>query len=182
MASRVPCAGTCGQLIYHTKASLPVGQATCRKCRNTAPKPYGSKKQAVSLPEPRTCPVCEKLWQPTAKSKTRYCSTVCVNVSRGSVGVLQGDRARYAAKLARRRAAIVSQTIETVDPETVYARDKWVCQLCNRRVNPAIRGVSRWAPSLDHVIPVSKGGAHSYANVQLAHFGCNSAKQAQVTI
>lgn len=31
-------------------------------------------------------------------------------------------------------------------------------------------------PSLDHVIPMSKGGAHSYANTQLAHWLCNVTK------
>jgi len=32
------------------------------------------------------------------------------------------------------------------------------------------------APTIDHVIPLSKGGTHEPANVQLAHYYCNSIK------
>lgn len=33
-----------------------------------------------------------------------------------------------------------------------------------------------WYPSIDHVIPVSKGGLHSWENVKLAHRKCNTRK------
>ena len=33
-----------------------------------------------------------------------------------------------------------------------------------------------WYPSIDHVIPVSKGGRHSWDNVKLAHRLCNTVK------
>lgn len=33
-----------------------------------------------------------------------------------------------------------------------------------------------WYPSIDHVIPISKGGRHSWDNVKLAHRLCNSVK------
>ena len=32
-------------------------------------------------------------------------------------------------------------------------------------------------PSIDHITPISKGGAHTWDNVQVAHFDCNSAKR-----
>jgi len=35
-------------------------------------------------------------------------------------------------------------------------------------------------PSLDHVIPLSKGGEHSMSNARLAHTYCNSIKSDQV--
>lgn len=34
--------------------------------------------------------------------------------------------------------------------------------------------------SLDHVVPLSQGGAHDPANVQLAHLTCNVRKGAQL--
>ena len=34
-------------------------------------------------------------------------------------------------------------------------------------------------PSIDHIVPLSWGGLHSWANVQLAHHGCNTAKGAK---
>lgn len=35
-------------------------------------------------------------------------------------------------------------------------------------------------PSIDHVIPLSKGGEHSWNNVRLAHLACNSSKGAKM--
>lgn len=32
------------------------------------------------------------------------------------------------------------------------------------------------APTIDHIIPLSKGGAHTPDNLQWAHMGCNSGK------
>jgi 5-methylcytosine-specific restriction endonuclease McrA len=34
-------------------------------------------------------------------------------------------------------------------------------------------------PTLDHLMPVSRGGEHSYRNVGTAHRGCNSRKGAR---
>lgn len=35
-------------------------------------------------------------------------------------------------------------------------------------------------PSIDHVVPISKGGPHTWENVQVAHFKCNSDKSNQI--
>jgi 5-methylcytosine-specific restriction endonuclease McrA len=67
-------------------------------------------------------------------------------------------------------------TIEMVVAKVVYARDKWRCGLCHGKVNPKLRAPDPMAASLDHVIPISRGGSHTYANVQCAHLGCNVRK------
>jgi len=33
------------------------------------------------------------------------------------------------------------------------------------------------APSIDHVIPLSKGGTNDLANLRLSHWGCNYSKR-----
>jgi 5-methylcytosine-specific restriction endonuclease McrA len=48
----------------------------------------------------------------------------------------------------------------------VFARDEWACQYC---------GAS--AENLDHVVPRSRGGAHSWDNVVAACRRCNSRKE-----
>lgn len=77
-----------------------------------------------------------------------------------------------------RRALRLQAEVEVVDPTIVYLRDGWVCQICDKTVDPNLLGQSTSpAPSLDHKVPLSKGGEHSYSNTQLAHFGCNSRKR-----
>lgn len=53
-------------------------------------------------------------------------------------------------------------------------RDKGICHLCHKKVNQKAHFNSDDYPSIDHVIPVSKGGTHTWDNVLLAHRGCNS--------
>ena len=64
--------------------------------------------------------------------------------------------------------------IEAVDPAIIAKRDGGACYLCGEPVTWGQSG--RWDHTLDHVMPISKGGEHSYANVRLAHRSCNSRK------
>lgn len=81
---------------------------------------------------------------------------------------------------ARRRARQFNVYDEDVDPLRVYERDGWVCHICETLVYPYFTGLDSRAPSMDHVIPLSKGGRHSYGNIKLAHVGCNSKKGAKI--
>lgn len=54
-----------------------------------------------------------------------------------------------------------------------------ICQLCGKPVDKFdIKNghIRRNYPTLDHIIPLSKGGTHTWDNVQLAHMSCNSGK------
>ena len=59
--------------------------------------------------------------------------------------------------------------IENVDLDVLYKRDEGICQLC-------FEPCSRKHASRDHIIPIARGGVHSYKNVQLAHKSCNAHK------
>jgi 5-methylcytosine-specific restriction endonuclease McrA len=54
----------------------------------------------------------------------------------------------------------------TLTRRAVFARDGWVCQYC---------GVQ--AENVDHVIPRSRGGPHTWENVVAACRRCNSKKE-----
>lgn len=83
--------------------------------------------------------------------------------------------ARYDA-LRRARVQAATVTAAAFAPRDVLARDGWACQLCRRPIDPAIPWPDPRSPSIDHIVPLSRGGQHSLANVQAAHLGCNSAK------
>lgn len=72
-------------------------------------------------------------------------------------------------KRARRKNAI----IEKFTAVEIFNRDNWICQLCHRPVNKKLRWPDPKSPTLDHIIPISKGGTHERKNTQLAHAVCN---------
>lgn len=85
-------------------------------------------------------------------------------------------RARRIHK-SKRRAACRGVSAESIDPIKVFDRDKWQCKLCGKRTPKLKRGTYEDdAPELDHIVPLSKGGAHSYANTQCACRKCNRVK------
>lgn len=71
-----------------------------------------------------------------------------------------------------RKAGVV---VEHVDRMVVWLRDDGVCGICRKEVDVTDFHV-------DHVIPLAAGGAHSYANVQVAHPVCNAEKGARVLV
>jgi 5-methylcytosine-specific restriction endonuclease McrA len=78
------------------------------------------------------------------------------------------DRGRE--RVARRKALIRSVTIEKVDYDAILARDGWVCHLCREKID------GREDLNFDHVVPLSRGGAHSMANISPSHALCNNRK------
>jgi hypothetical protein len=59
--------------------------------------------------------------------------------------------------------------VELVDRLAVFERDKGICQICHWPVEYDDY-------HLDHIIPLSKGGSHTYNNVQVTHGHCNLEK------
>jgi 5-methylcytosine-specific restriction endonuclease McrA len=54
------------------------------------------------------------------------------------------------------------------------------CALCRKRVSIDEHYRSPYKATVDHIIPVSKGGGHGWDNLQLACFPCNDAKADRV--
>lgn len=64
-----------------------------------------------------------------------------------------------------------------IKPDAVLRRDRYRCQLCGRATPKRLRGTSHdAAPEVDHIIPLSRGGGHTWDNVQCACRRCNSLK------
>lgn len=79
-----------------------------------------------------------------------------------------------------RRTAGSHWRADRVTRVEIAARDGWVCGICHHSIDPTLKAPHPLSQSLDHIRPVSKGGAHVLTNLQLAHFGCNSRKSARV--
>lgn len=84
-------------------------------------------------------------------------------------------KANWKRREAIKRGAASSEAFSYRD---VYERDEWTCGICAGPVDRSLEWPEPKSVSLDHVIPLSKGGAHAPANAQCAHLVCNVRKGA----
>ena len=52
-------------------------------------------------------------------------------------------------------------------------RDNWICNICGNIVDKELKYPNPMSASLDHIIPLSKGGEHNENNVHISHLYCN---------
>jgi 5-methylcytosine-specific restriction endonuclease McrA len=81
----------------------------------------------------------------------------------------QMNREKVLDWIACRRARKLAATVEPVSRARVYERDGGRCHICHKKVQ-----TKGW--HLDHLIPLSKGGEHSYRNVAVACPKCNMSR------
>jgi 5-methylcytosine-specific restriction endonuclease McrA len=86
---------------------------------------------------------------------------------------VERSRKLFREAAGRRRSRKLNQFVEDVDPQVVWDRDQGICGICK---DPADH--DRF--DIDHIVPISKGGEHSYVNAQLAHPSCNYRKSDKV--
>ena len=67
--------------------------------------------------------------------------------------------------------------VERISPLAVYERDGWRCGICGKKVNSKLKYPNSKSVSLDHIIPLSMGGTHTWDNVQCSHLECNIEKE-----
>lgn len=128
---------------------------------------YNANRRAAYMPKPPKtyrCVLCKDTFE--AKGRRKYCGASCrqaVMIERNHPNVMRRN-ALYRAAPDLSRVAI-------------FERDRWCCQLCLRAVDPEIMWPDPWSASLDHILPISRGGEHTPSNVQLAHLRCNISKR-----
>ena len=71
-----------------------------------------------------------------------------------------------------RQVLIKMTTAEFVDYDKVISDSSGLCGIC---LKPLDRTVE-----IDHIVPLSKGGTHTYSNVQASHSTCNRKKSAKL--
>jgi len=76
------------------------------------------------------------------------------------------DRAYWNGK---RQALKRGATIGPISLESIKLRDKMICGICHRKVREK-------ELAFDHIIPLSRGGAHAEWNLQVSHRSCNAHK------
>lgn len=123
------------------------------------PRPASAARAKPAAVVRSRCPRCGRSI-PSKKAPRRYCSSACRNATRRKV---RQDRIRLVY-------------VEPVVLAVLRQRDNDTCRICGEPIDPTARPPSPHSATIDHVLPLARGGEHSYNNTQLAHYRCNTAK------
>lgn len=124
----------------------------------------------------RPCKSCGKPVGYVFGMPRAYCSKQCRKASPFYVA------SKKVAK-AKRRAKERGAKAENINPVKVFMDAGWKCQICGKPTPQRYRGTNhKRAPELDHVVPLSKGGAHTWSNVQCACRECNQWKSDKLVV
>lgn len=151
---RIPCPH-CGKPFWPWANGVSHARKAC--CL----KPKATK--AARVPRSRDCTWCGQSFV-VATGSPKVCSKDCAR------------RVSSQRKHIRRRAHGLRTKQVTLSLPALCHRYNWTCQLCGQPVPRGISAPDPLSPSIDHIIPLSKGGTHTVENVQLAHYRCNTKK------
>jgi hypothetical protein len=204
----LPCAGTCGKLMWRSGTSLPEGQAMCRDCRSKQPYDHGTY-TAYNSKRCR-CEVC-RAWKSRQhvdymhrRMAGQYDTPQCVSdgcdrlaiASRGmcrmhyrrwerangratspSNAWSDTRRSNYHARRARANGA---NNGDKVLVAALIERDGLRCSACLLPIDQHNAWPDPFSLSIDHTLPISRGGQHTLSNTTLMHLRCNISKGSQV--
>lgn len=92
----------------------------------------------------------------------------------------QANRDKAIRRVNRRRARIKeTAAAEPIDLAAIWRWQCGTCPLCDQRIDSSLAHPDPLSKSVDHIVPLSKGGTHERANVQWAHLVCNIRKGAR---
>lgn len=106
------------------------------------------------------------------QQRRKYCSKRCLN---------RYNERQYKTKRDER---IQNQYYDKdITLDILYKIDKGICHICNGECDyedyihiGSTMVAGNEYPSIDHLIPLAKGGTHTWNNIRLAHRLCNSIK------
>ncbi len=122
------------------------------------------------VPHVRSCAVCSGEYV-AFNTGQRYCDAACRYLSEPA----KAERRRK-GQLRNLRKRTGGEYIDTVHVAELHG---WTCGLCALPIDPSLQYPDPASLSLDHVVPLARGGAHTLNNVQPAHLRCNIRKGAR---
>jgi 5-methylcytosine-specific restriction endonuclease McrA len=145
----------CEDVLVVTALRAAEAKVFCsRSCKNKARTAAWKQELENSKPE-RACRHCGDALSKAMRSDAAFCSPECNSAAHG----LKRGNGRFGP--GRRRDIVRAYIIE---------RDRSICHICGKKCRPG-------EITLDHVIPLAKGGTHAEENLRVAHLSCNCAKR-----
>ena len=132
------------------------------ECKKKGITGFGRKK-FVKKTKDSVCPKCG------IQHKAKSFNTICSKCNK------EIYKAYQKAARKRRDYKLKIATVHPVIDRKVFERDKWKCIHCGIKVQK-VNIYADNAAELDHIVPLSLGGPHSYSNVQTLCRKCNANK------
>lgn len=154
--ANVLCGGSCGRVVVRSRKSLP--HPFCRDCRRI-------RREAGEPPPGRAARFCEWCGTPLRHrdQRGRFCSRSC------------GSRFRYRDATSPMRKLQRSQR-ESAAPGLSWVQRRRLLAAVKKRRETCTYCRLQLATTLDHVIPLTRGGTNYEGNLSPACRRCNSSK------
>jgi 5-methylcytosine-specific restriction endonuclease McrA len=187
----LPCE-TCGKV----KSVMPKEISTFRFC-SKACKWEDMKRSMVGENNPAwidrehvACESCGKVYRSHGSRKNRFCNMRCFGkymstanrgennpLWKGGISSLMSSHEWRKNNLAKRREVAAKrrarelgcQRVETIDRTLIIQRDQSACYICDKILT--LEKIT-----IDHVVPIAKGGEASYSNLKVCCRSCNARK------
>ncbi|WP_376767574.1 HNH endonuclease [Micromonospora profundi] len=168
----------------HCGERCPDDRLTCDPCRTARKKRKDAERhmrtypaiQAARPPESLSCVDCgaECRRSGVKGPKPKRCAD-CLMVWKRELRRQQPCNGPGPTRIRNdfRRARVWGVDAERFERSEIFERDGWICQICWEPVDRQVTWPHPKSASLDHIIPISKGGPHTRANVRLADLRCN---------
>ena len=83
----------------------------------------------------------------------------------------------------QRRRDVIRDGDKNINWRTLGPRDSWCCHICGRKVRQVPGTAAEpFGATVDHLLPITDGGRHVWANVKIAHRVCNLARSTGGTV
>jgi len=145
--------------------------------------------QRAKLNQETTCKECGKkftLAEYREKEQTEHCGLTVYCSSECRKKAERKNRRKYNVTHGKHKLRSIKYGVEfdrTVNLDDMLIRYGTKCSLCGGECNindyKIVNGARIYGddyPSIDHIKPMSRGGGHTWDNVQVAHRGCNTKK------
>lgn len=125
-----------------------------------------------------TNPPIDKVTHPCTRCSNLYTKYV----SRDN-GMCQSCTELISGYNHKKRRRSIERKGDSINPYAVLVQYAYTCAHCAIHTPKELRGTTHpQAPEIDHIIPLSKGGTHTHANIQLLCRQCNINKGAELKV
>lgn len=175
---------SCGNVIERAESTIRIKNIRCEHCFDVEKNKKELNEKRVELMRffiaykelktPKQCCICGEEFYSQYSGK-KYCSDKCKNINKKKTN-------SSIRKRCRKYGVYYDPSVKSVD---VFKRDHYICQICGIE---CITNDDKWgyvgpySPSIDHIVPLAKGGTHTWGNTQCTHIICNSYKRDLLTV